>query len=67
MPSRLLDTKPRIPTKILLAAVCDLQIERARDFSRKYGFLAAYRERRRNVEARESRRLHLCRAAGKHF
>jgi myo-inositol 2-dehydrogenase / D-chiro-inositol 1-dehydrogenase len=30
------------PDKLLLAAVCDLQIERARDFSRKYGFLAAY-------------------------
>jgi predicted dehydrogenase len=26
----------------LLAAVCDLQIERARDFGRKYGFLAPY-------------------------
>jgi len=31
------------PDALLLAAVCDLQIERARDFSRKYGFLAAYR------------------------
>ena len=31
------------PDQLLLAAVCDLQIERARDFSRKYGFLAAYR------------------------
>ena len=31
------------PDEILLAAVCDLQIERARDFSKKYGFLAAYR------------------------
>jgi predicted dehydrogenase len=31
------------PDKLLLAAVCDLQIKRARDFSRKYGFLAAYR------------------------
>jgi myo-inositol 2-dehydrogenase/D-chiro-inositol 1-dehydrogenase len=31
------------PAEILLAAVCDLQIERALDFSRKYGFLAAYR------------------------
>ena len=31
------------PDEILLAAVCDLQIERAQDFSRKYGFLAAYR------------------------
>jgi predicted dehydrogenase len=31
------------PDEILLAAVCDLQIERALDFSRKYGFLAAYR------------------------
>jgi predicted dehydrogenase len=30
------------PDKVLLAAVCDLQIERARDFSTKYGFLAAY-------------------------
>lgn len=29
--------------EILLAAVCDLHIERALDFSRKYGFLAAYR------------------------
>ena len=32
------------PDKILLAAVCDLQIERAREFNRKYGFLAAYRD-----------------------
>ena len=31
------------PDELLLAAVCDLQIERARDFSRKYGFRAAYR------------------------
>jgi len=31
------------PDEILLAAVCDLQIERARGFSSKYGFLAAYR------------------------
>jgi predicted dehydrogenase len=31
------------PDEILLAAVCDLQIERALHFSRKYGFLAAYR------------------------
>lgn len=30
------------PDELLLAAVCDLQIERARKFSRKYGFLAAY-------------------------
>ena len=30
------------PDELLLAAVCDLQIERARNFSRKYGFLAAY-------------------------
>ncbi len=30
------------PDELLLAAVCDLQIERARDSSRKYGFLAAY-------------------------
>jgi myo-inositol 2-dehydrogenase / D-chiro-inositol 1-dehydrogenase len=28
--------------QLLLAAACDLQIERARDFGRKYGFLAAY-------------------------
>jgi myo-inositol 2-dehydrogenase / D-chiro-inositol 1-dehydrogenase len=32
------------PDKILLAAVCDLQIERAREFNRKYGFLTAYRD-----------------------
>jgi myo-inositol 2-dehydrogenase / D-chiro-inositol 1-dehydrogenase len=32
------------PSKILLAAVCDLQIERASDFSKKYGFQAAYRD-----------------------
>jgi myo-inositol 2-dehydrogenase / D-chiro-inositol 1-dehydrogenase len=31
------------PDEILLAAVCDLQIERALGFGRKYGFLAAYR------------------------
>jgi predicted dehydrogenase len=30
------------PDEVLLAAVCDLQIERARAFSKKYGFLAAY-------------------------
>ena len=30
------------PDEILLAAVCDLQIERALGFGRKYGFLAAY-------------------------
>src|ERR1035441_3026165 len=29
--------------EVLLAAVCDLRIERALDFGRKYGFLAAYR------------------------
>jgi myo-inositol 2-dehydrogenase/D-chiro-inositol 1-dehydrogenase len=32
------------PDEILLAAVCDLQIERALDFSKKYGFVAAYRD-----------------------
>jgi myo-inositol 2-dehydrogenase / D-chiro-inositol 1-dehydrogenase len=32
------------PDEILLAAVCDLQIERAREFVRKYGFLKAYRD-----------------------
>jgi myo-inositol 2-dehydrogenase/D-chiro-inositol 1-dehydrogenase len=32
------------PDELLLAAVCDLQMERARDFSRKYGFLAPYRD-----------------------
>lgn len=32
------------PEELLLAAVCDLQIERAQDFSKKYGFLAAYRD-----------------------
>jgi myo-inositol 2-dehydrogenase / D-chiro-inositol 1-dehydrogenase len=32
------------PDEILLAAVCDLQIERAQDFGRKYGFLAAYQD-----------------------
>ena len=32
------------PDKIVLAAVCDLQIERALDFSQKYGFQAAYRD-----------------------
>lgn len=31
------------PDEIQLAAVCDLRIERARDFGKKYGFLAAYR------------------------
>jgi myo-inositol 2-dehydrogenase/D-chiro-inositol 1-dehydrogenase len=31
------------PDEIVLSAVCDLQIELARDFCRKYGFLAAYR------------------------
>ena len=30
------------PDEILLAAVCDVRIERALDFGRKYGFLAAY-------------------------
>jgi predicted dehydrogenase len=30
------------PDELVLAAVCDLQIERARAFSRKYGFVAAY-------------------------
>src|SRR5580765_7599765 len=30
------------PGEIQLAAVCDLQIERAREFCRKYGFLTAY-------------------------
>ena len=30
--------------ELVLAAVCDLQIERARHFSRKYGFLAVYRD-----------------------
>jgi myo-inositol 2-dehydrogenase/D-chiro-inositol 1-dehydrogenase len=32
------------PDKILLAAVCDLQIERALEFSKRYGFQAAYRD-----------------------
>jgi myo-inositol 2-dehydrogenase / D-chiro-inositol 1-dehydrogenase len=32
------------PGKVLLAAVCDLQIERALAFSKKYGFQAAYRD-----------------------
>ena len=32
------------PDEILLAAVCDLQIERALEFVRKYGFLKAYRD-----------------------
>ena len=32
------------PDKIVLAAVCDLQIERALEFGRKYGFLKAYRD-----------------------
>src|SRR5215472_3397885 len=31
------------PDEIQLAAVCDLHIERAFHFSRKYGFVAAYR------------------------
>jgi predicted dehydrogenase len=31
------------PDEIVLAAVCDLQTERARHFTRKYGFLTAYR------------------------
>jgi predicted dehydrogenase len=31
------------PDEIELAAVCDLQVERAREFRGKYGFLAAYR------------------------
>jgi myo-inositol 2-dehydrogenase/D-chiro-inositol 1-dehydrogenase len=30
------------PDEVLLAAVCDVRIERALDFGRKYGFLAAY-------------------------
>ena len=30
------------PDELVLAAVCDLQIERARDFRRKYGFVADY-------------------------
>jgi myo-inositol 2-dehydrogenase / D-chiro-inositol 1-dehydrogenase len=30
------------PGEVLLAAVCDPQVERALDFGRKYGFLAAY-------------------------
>jgi predicted dehydrogenase len=30
------------PDKVVLAAVCDLQVERATEFSRKHGFLAAY-------------------------
>jgi virulence factor len=32
------------PNEVLLAAVCDLRIERALTFIRKYGFLAAYRD-----------------------
>jgi myo-inositol 2-dehydrogenase / D-chiro-inositol 1-dehydrogenase len=32
------------PDEILLAAVCDLQIERALEFVRKYGFLKAYQD-----------------------
>ena len=32
------------PEEVQLAAVCDLQIERALNFGRKYGFLAAYRD-----------------------
>src|SRR6266566_7072868 len=31
------------PDEIHLAAVCDLQIERAHEFCRKHGFLTAYR------------------------
>ena len=32
------------PDEILLAAVCDLQIERALEFGREYGFLKAYQD-----------------------
>ncbi|HKV82607.1 MAG TPA: Gfo/Idh/MocA family oxidoreductase [Candidatus Sulfotelmatobacter sp.] len=32
------------PDEILLAAVCDLQVDRALEFVRKYGFLMAYRD-----------------------
>jgi len=32
------------PAEIQLAAVCDLQIQRAQEFGRKYGFLAAYQD-----------------------
>jgi myo-inositol 2-dehydrogenase / D-chiro-inositol 1-dehydrogenase len=32
------------PDEIILASVCDLQIERALEFGRKYGFLKAYRD-----------------------
>ena len=32
------------PDEVFLAAVCDLRIERALGFSRKYGFVAAYRD-----------------------
>jgi myo-inositol 2-dehydrogenase / D-chiro-inositol 1-dehydrogenase len=32
------------PDEIIFAAVCDLQIERALKFGRKYGFLKAYRD-----------------------
>ena len=42
-PSRWLDTKPRIPTKSCWLRFATCRIERALDFGRKYGFLAAYR------------------------
>jgi predicted dehydrogenase len=32
------------PDELALAAVCDLRWERAQDFSKKYGFLAAYQD-----------------------
>jgi predicted dehydrogenase len=32
------------PDELALAAVCDLRMERAQGFSKKYGFLAAYRD-----------------------
>ena len=32
------------PDELVLAAVCDLRLERAQDFSQKFGFLAAYRD-----------------------
>ena len=32
------------PNELVLAAVCDLRLERAQDFSRRYGFLKAYRD-----------------------
>ena len=32
------------PDRILLAAACDLRLDRARDFCGKYGFLAAYQD-----------------------